>query len=124
MDLFGLQTNVTVRYNSSVGVELIMVNVRYADEMAQVFADLLYSSTCINSVRMEGQGAVTIHGVADADLTAQCAMQLFSGCVADKEWALQCAFVGECIHIVHISFCNCIIHNFMFYAIYVLFVFI
>lgn len=97
VDLYGLKTNVTVYYNSTAGVQLILVNIRYADQFAIASADLVYNVDCIDSIRTRGDAALVLHGIADGDLAAHCAVQLFSGCSADKEWALQCAFGGQSI---------------------------
>lgn len=99
VDLFGLQTNATIYYNSNNGVQLILVNIRYEDQFAQASADLVYNVACTNDVRTQGDAALVLHGIADGDLSALCAVQLFSGCAGGKQWALHCSFGGQSISI-------------------------
>ncbi len=97
VDLFGLQTNATIYYSSSTGVQLILVNIRYVDSFAQASADLVYNVACIENVRTQGSASLVLHGIADADLSALCTVQLFSGCDGEKQWALQCSLGGQSI---------------------------
>ncbi len=104
VNLFGLQTNATVFFNSNTGVQLILVNIRYQDQFAQASADLVYNVACANDVRTQGDAALVLHGIADGDLSALCAVQLFSGCAGEKQWALQCSFDGQSISIIFVIF--------------------
>ncbi len=97
VDLFGLKTNATIYFSSSTGVQLILVNIRYEDQYAQVSANLVYNVACAESVRTQGDAALVLHNIADGDLAVYCAVQLFSGCAADKLWAIQCTFGGQSI---------------------------
>lgn len=88
--LFGATLGVTINFDSVVGVQSLVLNFAYNDDMVNAQADLIYNRSCGPSgVRTEGGGSLSLSGIAETALNVQIHMVYYGDCTTSNLlWSL------------------------------------